>query len=44
MEQCAANLVVLAAFRPGLSVDVPSSEVAAALSLAGVTIPIQVVP
>jgi hypothetical protein len=44
VEQCTANLIEIAAFRPEASVDVPSTEVAEALMAGGVTIAIQVVP
>jgi hypothetical protein len=42
-EQCAANLIEIGAIRPDVSVDVPSTNVAAALVAGGVTVAIQVV-
>lgn len=42
VEQCAASLVTLMTFRPEVSVDAPSTEVAEALAAAGVTVAIQV--
>jgi hypothetical protein len=43
-EQCAANVMTIAVFRPDIPVEVPSTEVGAALKSAGVTTAIQVVP
>lgn len=39
-ELCAANLAEIAKFRPGVSVEVATPEVAESLRQAGVTLPI----